>query len=65
MFSINEIWHVIQNRLIDLKVMKDPDEESLGSASESTEFEDDFDFCMKAGERVGHLFRAKDAKDHD
>jgi hypothetical protein len=39
--------------------MKDPDVESIGSASESTEYEDGFDFVQLAKDRVGHLFKAK------
>ena len=42
--------------------MKDPDVESIGSASDSTEFDDDFDFVKLGKERVGHLFKGKKAK---
>ena len=65
MFSINEIWRCVQQRLIELNVMKDPDVESIGSASDSTEFEDDFDFVKLGAERVGHLFKGKKSKDKD
>ncbi len=65
MFSINEIWHCVQERLIELNVMKDPDVESFGSASDSTEFDDDFDFVKLGGERVGHLFKGKKSKEKD
>ena len=62
MFSIGEIWRCIQQRLIELNVMKDPDTISIGSASDSTEYEDDFDFVKLGQERVGHLFKGKKAK---
>ena len=52
----------MQQRLIELNVMKDPDVESVGSASDSTEFEDDFDFVKLGRDRVGHLFKGKKAK---
>ena len=46
--------------------MKDPDVESIGSASDSTEFEDGFDFVQLGKDRVGHLFKAKKGqKDKD
>ena len=46
--------------------MKDPDVESIGSASDSTEYEDGFDFVSLAKDRVGHLFKAKKGqKDKD
>lgn len=42
--------------------MKDPDMESVGSKSDSTEYEDDFDFVEEGRKRVGHLFKAKKSK---
>ena len=43
--------------------MKDPDLESVGSKSDSTEYEDDFDFIEEGRKRVGHLFKGKASKD--
>lgn len=48
LFSINEIWKSVQQRLIELDIMKDPDLDSLASESESTDFEEGFDFVQKA-----------------
>ena len=50
-FSLNEIWDCVQARLIELKVMKDPEVDSFDSDSDSTEMEDDFDFVTIAKER--------------
>lgn len=36
--------------------------ESVGSKSDSTEYEDDFDFVEEGRKRVGHLFKAKKSK---
>ena len=59
MFSINEIWRCISQRLVDLEVMKDPDEDSLNSDHDSTDFEEDFDFLEAAAKRKGNLLRGK------
>ena len=63
LFSISEIWGSVKERLIELKVMKDPDVESYGSDSDSTEMEDEFDFKARTRERVETLFNAKRGKD--
>lgn len=61
MFSINEIWRCISQRLVDLEVMKDPDEDSANSDHDSTDFEEDFDFLEAAKRRKGNLLRGKKA----
>ena len=43
--------------------MKDPDLDSFGSQSDSTEYEDDFDFIEEGRKRIGHLFHAKRSKE--
>ena len=43
--------------------MKDPDVDSFGSQSDSTEFEDDFDFVALGKERIGELFKARNNAD--
>ena len=43
--------------------MKDPDLESMASESESTDFEDDFDFVEKAQSRIGRFMLGKKMKD--
>ena len=62
-FSLNEIWDCVQRRLIELKVMKDPEVDSFDSDSDSTEMEDDFDFVAIAKERMGTLFKGKKKKE--
>jgi hypothetical protein len=61
MFSINEIWTTVQARLIELNVMKNPDAESSGSESESSEYDDNFDFIKEGSEKIGVLFKKKPA----
>jgi hypothetical protein len=63
MFSINEIWDCVSKRLIELKVMKDPEIDSAGSESDSTEMEDDWDFVTIAKERASTLFKGKKKKE--
>ena len=62
-FSLNEIWSCVEKRLIELKVMKDPEVDSFDSDSDSTEMEDNFDFVTQAKERVDTLFKGKKKKD--
>ena len=59
LFSISEIWHCVRARLIELNVMKDPDLDSFASESDSTEWEDEFDFIKRGKERIGELFKGK------
>ena len=59
MFSINEIWTCVQQRLVELKVMKDPEADSQGEESDSTDFEEGFSFVEEGAMRVGKLFRPK------
>ena len=59
MFSLNEIWGSVQKRLIELDIMKDPDLESMASESESTDFEETFDFMEKAEARFGRFMLGK------
>ena len=54
----------MQRRLIELKVMKDPEVDSFDSDSDSTEMEDDFDFVTIAKERMGTLFKGKKKKEY-
>ena len=63
LFSINEIWQCISKRLIELRVMKDPECDSLASDSDSTEVEEDCDFVQVASERVHSLFKGKKKQD--
>lgn len=63
LFSLNEIWDCVQRRLIELKVMKDPEVDSFGSDSDSTEMDDDFDFVAVAKERMSTLFKGKKKKE--
>ena len=60
LYSINEIWRCVQGRLIELKIMKDPELESENiSDGESTDVEDDIDFKQFASERLPELFKGK------
>jgi hypothetical protein len=59
MYSIEEIWKAILARLVKLDVLRDPDDDSEGEDSDSTDLEDEFDFIPKAEKRVGRLFKAK------
>jgi hypothetical protein len=63
LFSINEIWSCVSKRLIELKVMKDPEIDSADSDSDSTEMEEDFDFVAVAKERASTLFKGKKKKE--
>lgn len=63
LFSINEIWQCVSKRLIELRVMKDPEGDSVASDSDSTEVEEDCDFVQVASERVHSLFKGKKKQD--
>lgn len=63
LFSINEIWKSVQQRLIELDIMKDPDLDSLASESESSDFEEGFDFLQRAQDRVGKFMHGRKQKD--
>lgn len=43
--------------------MKDPDLESMASESESTDYEETFDFVEKAQERIGRFMLGRKQKD--
>jgi hypothetical protein len=59
MFSIEEIWKAILKRLVDLNVMRDPDDDHYESDNESTDLDDEFDFVHHGQNRVGRLFKDK------
>lgn len=64
MFSLNEIWKCVLNRLVELNVLKDPDAaQEFASDDDSTELEEDFDYIYHAKKRVGVLFKNKRSKD--
>ena len=62
MYSIEEIWKAVLQRLVKLDVLRDPDEDSEGEDEDSTDLEDDFDFILKAEKRIGKLFKDKRTK---
>ena len=53
---------MILARLIELNVLRDPDDLSYGSDEESEELKDGFDFLHHAKRRVGRLFKNKRSK---
>lgn len=63
LFSLNEIWKCVQDRLIELEILQDPDADSLASDSDSTDFEENFDFMQKGPERIGKMMYGKKPKD--
>jgi hypothetical protein len=63
MFSIQEIWRCVQQRLIELDVMKDPDAQQVVDDGDSTELEEDFDFVEAARARADTLFKKKKSKE--
>ena len=62
MFSINEIWKCISQRLVEMDVMADPDEGSDEEAELSSELENDFDFVEAANKRSGAFFKGSAGK---
>lgn len=63
MFSLNEVWKLVQSRLIALNIMDDPDIASEESGSDSSEVEDTVDFCNFAESRIAGLFKGKKGKE--
>jgi len=56
MFSLQEIWNGIMQRLITLGVIKNPELESVRTESESSDLSEDFDFTHEGLRRVGTFF---------
>ena len=47
-YSIEEIWKAVLNRLVQLDVLNDPDEDAIEEDSESSELEEEFDYVERA-----------------
>lgn len=62
LFSLNEIWKNILSRLVELNVIKDPDDFDEDSGESSEELEDEFDFVKYGQLRVGRLLKNKRLK---
>lgn len=64
-YSLNEIWKNILARLVELKVLKDPDDTDSEDLefNESEELEDDFDFNREAINRQGRFLKFKRYRD--
>ena len=59
MFSINEIWKSIQHRLVELKIIKNPEVDSDEEGEDSAEVDDNYDFEKLVKERVNYLFKGR------
>jgi predicted nucleotidyltransferase component of viral defense system len=63
-YSIEEIWKAILARLVQLSVLRDPNEKFITEDSESTELDGEFDFVEKASKRVDKfLMKTRSRKD--
>ena len=62
MFSLNEIWKCILARLVELNVLRDPEDDSNASDEESDDLGTEFDFVHHGNKRVGKLFNNKKSK---
>ena len=60
-YSLNEIWKNMMARLVELKVLRDPDDDSEADEGEidSSDLEGDFDFIHEGRKRVGRLLKNK------
>lgn len=66
MFSFEEIWQNVVSRLIELKVMRDPEvvkrekaAAEMEQSDSSSDYEEEFNFIGKAREREGRIFAGK------
>ena len=65
-FSMHEIWKCVLARLVELKIMRDPDHDSFYSDESSEEGSKEYDFIKHANKRHGILFKpSKKLKDTD
>lgn len=63
---MHEIWKCILARLVELKIMRDPDHDSFYSDESSEEGTKDYDFIRHANKRQGILFKpSKKLKETD
>jgi hypothetical protein len=57
-YSIEEIWKAMLERLIHLEVLRDPDE-NIAEDSDSDDLEDDFDYIEKVEPKIPKMFSKK------
>jgi len=62
MFSLNEIWKSVLEKLVELNVLQDPDADAFLSDEDSDELKDEFDFVVHGSRRIGRLLKEKRSK---